>query len=340
MHMIFHFCGQPYAVPSASLRELFKLPKLTAVQQSIACLAGTVNCRGQIIPVLDFAAVMGRPRAAYQLDDVVMVLEYAGHTMGLIVTDVRELQAIAEESIVPLPAFLLQENVTGVLRGQVNGRDQELLTVLDMATLFTHPAAQLPDTALASEEESESVDVNGHFDLQPFDAAERAILSERARNIARSATPAEPAGTEALAIIRLSGETFGIRLGSIREFAVARRIMPLPSCPGHIAGSINLRGEVLMLLDLHTALHLASPHKQDKVVVMTTPEIGLFGVLVDHIEQVVRVRVEDPSRLPAGLGKFEDSYLNGLAHWGETDIPVLDIPALLVNGSLIVNEAL
>lgn len=339
MHMIFHFCGQPYAVPNASLRELFKLPKLTAVEQSIACLSGTVNCRGKIIPVLDFAAVMGRPRAACQLDDVVMVLEHAGHTMGLIVSDVSELQAVSEESIVPLPAFLLHENLTGVIRGQANGRDQELLTILDIAALFTHPAALLPETVWAPEEESESVHTDAHFDVQQFNEADRAVLSERARKIASSTASTEQAGTEALAIIHLSGEYFGIRLDCIREFATARRIMPLPSCPVHIAGSMNLRGEVLLLLDLRAALHLATHHRQDKVVVMSTPVFGLIGVLVDGIEQVVRLLVHDPSRLPVALGKFEESYLNGLAQWGETEVPVLDIPAMLVNGDMIVNES-
>ena len=145
MHMIFYFCSQPYAVPNASLRELFKLPKLTAVEQSIACLSGTVNCRGDIIPVLDFAAVMGHPRASYQMDDVVMVLEHAGRTMGLIVSDVRELQCLVEESIVPLSANLLQENQTSLLRGQTEGHEQSLLSILDIAALFTHPAAYLSE---------------------------------------------------------------------------------------------------------------------------------------------------------------------------------------------------
>ena len=120
--------------------------------------------------------------------------------------------------------------------------------------------------------------------------------------------------------------------------------MSLPSCPAHIAGSMNLRGEVLLLLDLRGALHLDARDKQhkldkqDKVVVMSTPELGLFGVLVDGIAQVVHLLVQQPSRLPAGLDKFEESYLNGLAHWGDFDIPVLDIPAMLMNGGMIVNE--
>ena len=147
MHMIFHFCGQPYAVPNASLRELFMLPQLMAVEQSIACLSGTVNCRGKIIPVLDFAAVMGHPRAAYQMDDVVMVLEHASRTMGLIVSDVSELQVVTEESVVQLPAMLLQENQTCVIRGQTISRDQALLSILDIDALFTHPAAQIHEAA-------------------------------------------------------------------------------------------------------------------------------------------------------------------------------------------------
>jgi purine-binding chemotaxis protein CheW len=335
--MIFQFGDQPYAVPNAALKELFKLPKLTAVEQSIACLAGTVNCRGKIIPVLDFAAVMGHPRASCVLDDVVMVLECEGHSMGLIVSDVRELQAVEEASITPLPAHLLQPEQTSVLRGQSTGCDQELLSIIDVAALFTHPAAHLAEVA-ATTEETASTQADAHFDWQQFDSAARQILAERARKIALSAAPAEQTGTEALALIRISGESFGIRLDSVREFTTARRIMPLPSCPAHIAGSMNLRGDVLTLLDLRGALHLAAHQKQDKVVVMHTPELGLFGVLTDSIEQVLRLTVQDASRLPAGLDKFEASYLNGVAHWDETEVPVLDIPAMLLNGGMIVNE--
>lgn len=338
MHIIFNFCDQPYAVPNASVRELFKLPKLTAVEQSIACLAGTINCRGKIIPVLDFAAVIGYPRQSYHRDDVVMVLEYEGTSLGLIVSDVSELRVIEKESVVSLPTVLLQENQTTMIGEQAKGRDQEILNIVDVAALFTHPAAYFSCAATAIEEETQSAHPNAHFDWQQFDENDRSVLLERARKIAAVSVAPEQSGTETLAILRLSGEIFGIRLDCVREFTTVCRVTPLPCCPKHIAGSMNLRGDALMLLDLGEALHLAPCSKQDKVVVMHTAELGLFGVLVDDIVQIVRLLVHDSLQLPGGLGKFEESYLSGLAHWGDTEVPVLDIRAMVLNGGMIVNE--
>ncbi|MEO0317378.1 MAG: hypothetical protein RL404_1055 [Pseudomonadota bacterium] len=333
MHLIFYLDEQPYALTSNAVKELFKLPKLTPVA-TISSLAGTLNCRGKVIAVLDFSALLGRPRPAYCQDDVLIVLEHLGQVMGLIVSEVAGLRSFSPHDIVPLPKPLPDIPSTLVM-GQYVGGDEELITVMDVDALFAHPAA------LQAEPSAEVMTslVDARFDWQQFDADARALLTERASRIARVDEPADPTGTEMLAIVSLAGERFALRTGPIQEFTLALRVQPLPSCPPHIAGCMNLRGDALVLVDVRGTLHLSTDGMPPMVVVMRVPGLGLFGVLVDAIEQVASLRIHDPDILPGGLARFEESYLCGLLQLGGVDVPLLDVAGMLFEAGMIADMA-
>lgn len=350
MNVIFHFSTDLYALPGASVTALFKLPKLNIIEDSLPCLAGTMNWRGTIIAVFNFAALVNNLHPAYTLDDVVIVLEHGHQQMAIVVSEVYECQDIKPADIAPLPDSITQDGHARLIRGQVLGSQQELMTVIDVAALFSHPAVLLAELKQATQEAQSNARTlagethkampraHAQFPRQQFDAAAQQILQARASRIASFNLQAEPAGAEVLAIIRMGGETFGISIECVQEFTTVQRVALLPSCPAHIAGSMNLRGDALTLLDLRAALHLDTTQAQAKVVVMRTPSFGLFGVLVESIEQVGPMPVQDASRLPACLRKFDESSLSGLVHWNAQDVPVLDIQGLLEQASMIVDE--
>ncbi len=349
MNIIFHFSSQPYAIPGASVKALFKLPKLTVVEDALPCLAGTLNCRGDIIAVFNFAALVGKLPPVYALDDVVIVLEHAGQQLAMVVSDVCELQDIRVADIAPLPASITPESNARLICGQVRSSQQELITVIDVAGLFSHPAVLLAELKQSTQEEQTTTrplvdDVlkampraHAHFPWHHFDAAAQQVLQARAGRIASISLPQEPNGTAMLAIIRMGGESFGIGIECVQEFTSIQSVALLPACPANIAGCMNLRGDALTLLDLRAALHLGTTQALTRVVVMRTPAFGLFGILVESVEQVAPMQVQDASHLPACLHKFDESCLSGLVHWNDQEVPVLDVSDLLERTSMFVD---
>ena len=350
MNVIFHFSTQLYALPGASVKELFKLPKLTAVEDSLPCLAGTLNCRGKIIAVFNFAALIGNPHPAYALEDVVIVLEHADRLMAIVVSEVCELQDIQVADIAPMPDSITQDGHARLICGQVNGSQQELITVIDVAALFCHPVVLLAELKQATDEQhyqanpsasamiKEARPAHAHFPWRQFAPAAQQILQQRAGRIASVSLAQDLPGTKVLAMVRMGREIFGINIECVQEFTNIQRVALLPSCPAHIAGSMNLRGDALTLLDLRAALHLDTTQAPSRVVVMRAPPFGLFGILVESVEQVSTMQLQDASQLPAGLRKFEETCLSGLVRWGDKEVPVLDIVGLLEQVSPLLDE--
>jgi purine-binding chemotaxis protein CheW len=119
------------------------------------------------------------------------------------------------------------------------------------------------------------------------------------------ATPEEPL-REFLGF-RLSGEHYAVGLAHVREIARVPPITEVPRAPASIAGVMAVRGEVMPVFDLRRRLGLppsGEPGRDARVLVVQAGE-GPMGVLVDAVEEVVRLRPSTIEAPPTGLGTGE-----------------------------------
>ena len=163
------------------------------------------------------------------------------------------------------------------------------------------------------------------------------ILRERALALA-----AEPGETQTLAesieVVEflLAHERYAVESAYVREVYPLENLTPLPCTPGFVLGIVNLRGEILSVIDLKKFFDLPEKGLTDlnKVIVLQSGNM-LFGILADVIAGVRRIPVSDiqPS-LPTLTGVREE-YLKGVTP-GRTVI--LDAEKLLTDESIIVQE--
>jgi purine-binding chemotaxis protein CheW len=73
----------------------------------------------------------------------------------------------------------------------------------------------------------------------------------------------------------------------VREFTDLQRIIPVPCCPDYIVGDLNLRGDILTVVDIRQALQMPVVEAAPTAKVMVVP-LGdsLVGVLVDQVFDV------------------------------------------------------
>jgi purine-binding chemotaxis protein CheW len=128
-------------------------------------------------------------------------------------------------------------------------------------------------------------------------------------------------------------------LQAIREFAELRSVTPVPCCPEHVVGQMNLRGDLITLMDIAKAMGLpaASARAGCKVVVLNNVELRA-GVLVDEVLEVLYLPATDVTPVPASARASGQEYLRGTAPHGSRMLSLLDLPTLLMQESLIVNE--
>ncbi len=127
------------------------------------------------------------------------------------------------------------------------------------------------------------------------DAASLAILRERAQRLARRPTEKVTRGTEVL-VCRLAGERYAVALHALRAIQPSAGLTPIPCTPSYVAGGLNVRGEVVTVVDLGIALGLTtsrSPGHQVLLVELGTIRVGL---LVDEVLAIEHLVPEELAR--------------------------------------------
>jgi len=127
---------QSYALPISTVREIVRPPEITPVPQSPEHVAGVMNLRGRIVPVIDL-----RKRFRQTIENSpktrALVIALDGKLIGLLVDSASEVLKIASEEIEPSPQLFGEDNeryVTGVAKHL--GR---LVILLDVSKLLPEP---------------------------------------------------------------------------------------------------------------------------------------------------------------------------------------------------------
>lgn len=171
----------------------------------------------------------------------------------------------------------------------------------------------------------------------PSSAETQRVLMARAQALGRVPEPAETAG-EYIEVVEfvLAHERYAIESRYVREVAPLENLTPLPCTPAFVLGIVNLRGEILSVIDIKKFFELPEQGLTDlnKIIVLQSGDM-LFGILADAIAGVRRIPVAgiQPS-LPTLTGIRED-YLQGVT---PERLVILDAERLLTDESIVVQE--
>ena len=138
---------QSYALPIESVREIVRPPEITAVPQSPAHVAGVMNLRGRILPVIDLRKRFSMP-AETSSKNRVLVTSEEGKFVGFLVDSASEVLKVLPDAIEPSPKLFGENNeryVTGIARHM--GR---LVILLDAHKLL--PELEISEMAAQSQE--------------------------------------------------------------------------------------------------------------------------------------------------------------------------------------------
>ncbi len=142
-------------------------------------------------------------------------------------------------------------------------------------------------------------------------------------------------GNELLSI-RLNGQEFAISIMAIREIRGWVASTNLPHAPSYILGMINLRGTVLVVIDLAQRLGLGGQDPNPaSVVVVVEANNRVVGLLVDEVCDIITVtdamRQDTPSIEHGG----SQEYIEGLVMIEERIISVIAINAVVPNEAAV-----
>lgn len=163
------------------------------------------------------------------------------------------------------------------------------------------------------------------------------ILKARAQSLAREPVRAE-AVNERIEVVEfvLAYERYAVELRHIREICPLENLTPLPCAPAFVLGIINLRGEILSVIDIKKFFDLPEKGLTDlnKVIVLRSENM-LFGILADAIPGVRRVPIADIQPSLPTLTDIREVYLRGVT---PDRTVILDAEKLLADAAIIVQE--
>ncbi len=128
----------------------------------------------------------------------------------------------------------------------------------------------------------------------------------------------------------LAGEDYGLDIGDVIEIIGVQKITQVPDLPPYIKGVINLRGQVIPVMDMRLRFQLPSQKYDERTCIVVTEVAGLsMGLVVDRVNEVVDIpesQVEPPATQTAG---HANSYVKGLGEIGENIRILLDTEKIL-----------
>jgi purine-binding chemotaxis protein CheW len=163
------------------------------------------------------------------------------------------------------------------------------------------------------------------------------ILKARAKTLA--SPPAQVHAEEerlTAVMFRLSGETYALELAFVREVYPLKGFTPVPCTPGFVVGIINVRGQILSIVDLRHFFELPKVglSELNKVIILRNEEMEV-GILADEILGIASIlRNKLKPSLPT-LSGIRDTYLRGVT---PEHCVVLDGGRILSDQSLVVQE--
>lgn len=139
-----------------------------------------------------------------------------------------------------------------------------------------------------------------------------------------------------IVVFGLATETYGIESKFIREVYPLRDFTVLPGTPSFVLGIVNVRGQIVSVIDLKKFFNL--PQKGlgelNKVIIIRNQKME-FGILADIINDSCTIKIEDIQTPPVSTNGIGAGYLRGVT---ADQIIILDAERILGDESIIVHQ--
>jgi purine-binding chemotaxis protein CheW len=302
----FMVAEQEYALPLQAIQEINSAPEtVTSVPQDEALVLGVTNFRDQALPLLSLRGLLGFPPNSDLVRQKVAVTTARGHLFGLVVDEMGSIIAADETRIDPIPNVLAarsggESRIAAIYRGV---GDQRLVSILSPDQIFGDDVMQR---------------------LSTMQQASQADTVTTAKSEMRQ-----------FIVFRLGAEEFALPIEAVEEVARAPdSLARVPNTPKFLEGVINLRGQVLPVVDQRKRFSMPPPSgvAGRRLVVVRTKR-HLAGIIVDSASDVLRVAGDEIASAPQLPGQNSKLIVGAINLAGQKRIVLVMDPDELLSQS-------
>ena len=136
-----------------------------------------------------------------------------------------------------------------------------------------------------------------------------------------------------LVTFQLGEELYGVDIMDVKEIVKVQAVRPIPNAPYYVEGIINLRSEIIPIINLHKRFHIQKMVRNDEDELDDEDEGGFIildiegnkiGIIIDRIARVVPVETSEIKPPPQMLNGIGTEYIQGVVRQDPAYLIILD----------------
>jgi purine-binding chemotaxis protein CheW len=130
--------------------------------------------------------------------------------------------------------------------------------------------------------------------------------------------------------MRIDNQLFGIPVKNVRDVLRGQRITHIPLAPREVAGSLNLRGRIVTVIDVRRRLQLAEREAGSPTMFVVVEHKGdLYSLMVDSVGEVLTVSAGAVEKTPANLHGAWKDVATGIYKLSGELLVIIDVKTML-----------
>ena len=136
--------------------------------------------------------------------------------------------------------------------------------------------------------------------------------------------------------IEMGAETFGIDIGFVDNILRMQRITRVPNVPDYVKGVINLRGEIVPIINLRLKMGLEEIEetKATRIIIIKMEQVGKVGFIVDCVKEVVSISEEQVESMKYDSRDDSTHFVSAVGKEANSIISLLDLNAVVLDKSV------
>ncbi len=127
-------------------------------------------------------------------------------------------------------------------------------------------------------------------------------------------------------VFNIGDEQFAVETSKVQSINDLMKITKVPKAPDYIKGLINLRGNILSILDINLLLNMNLSNENNDNIIILKLEEELVGITVDAVDEVMEFTEEQLEKV---YNDMDRPYIKGVINLKDRIITLIDIDKLL-----------
>lgn len=131
-------------------------------------------------------------------------------------------------------------------------------------------------------------------------------------------------------VFKLNEQLYGISIQNVQIIEKIKPIMRVPKVPNCVKGVMNLRGEIIPVINLRDQFHLDEKTYTDKTrIIIVKLEDAMVGLIVDEVKEVIEIESNQVEVVQNIQGKMKTNHILGVGKVEENIVTLLNLANII-----------